>query len=66
LLASNLDGGDDEIVPDAGSAPLSAKFVKDAVVTADGRYSHGVATRNADAINEDLLAVFEGEHAVSA
>ncbi len=61
-----MHGDDDQIVPYADSAPLSAKSVKGAVLKTYKGFPHGMPTTNADVINADLLAFFKGEQAVSA
>ena len=61
-----MHGDDDQIVPYADSAPLSAKLVKDAVLKTYKGFPHGMPTTNADVINADLLAFIKGEMAVSA
>ena len=61
-----MHGDDDQIVPYADSAPLSAKLVKGAVLKTYKGFPHGMPTTNADEINADLLAFFKGEQAVSA
>src|SRR2546429_2081104 len=61
-----MHGDDDQIVPYADSAPLSAKLVKGAILKTYKGFPHGMPTTNADAINADLLAFFKGEQAVSA
>jgi non-heme chloroperoxidase len=61
-----MHGDDDQIVPYADSAPLSAKLVKGAVLKTYKGFPHGMPTTNADVINPDLLAFFKGEQAASA
>jgi non-heme chloroperoxidase len=61
-----MHGDDDQIVPYADSAPLSAKLVKGAVLKTYKGFPHGMPTTNADVINSDLLAFFKGEQAASA
>jgi non-heme chloroperoxidase len=53
-----MHGDDDQIVPYADSAPLSAKLVKGAVLKTYKGFPHGMPTTNADQINADLLAFF--------
>jgi non-heme chloroperoxidase len=60
-----MHGDDDQIVPYADSAPLSAKLVKGAVLKTYKGFPHGMPTTNADVINADLLAFFKGEQAAS-
>ncbi len=61
-----MHGDDDQIVPYADSAPLSAKLVKGAVLKTYKGFPHGMPTTNADEINADLLAFIKGEMAASA
>jgi len=56
-----MHGDDDQIVPYADSAPLSAKLVKGAVLKTYKGFPHGMPTTNADVINADLLAFIKGE-----
>ncbi len=51
-----MHGDDDQIVPIADSAPLSAKLVKGSELKIYKGYPHGMATTHADVINADLLA----------
>jgi non-heme chloroperoxidase len=60
-----MHGDDDQIVPYADSAPLSAKLVKDAVLKTYKGFPHGMPTTNADEINADLLAFMKGEMAAT-
>jgi non-heme chloroperoxidase len=53
-----LHGDDDQIVPIAASAPLSAKLLKNATLKIYAGFPHGMPTTNADQINADLLAFF--------
>jgi non-heme chloroperoxidase len=55
-----MHGDDDQIVPYADSAPLSAKLVKGAVLKTYKGFPHGMPTTNADQINADLLTFFKG------
>ena len=61
-----MHGDDDQIVPYADSAPLSAKLVKGAVLKTYKGFPHGMPTTNAAEINADLLAFIEGEMAATA
>ena len=61
-----MHGDDDQIVPYADSAPLSAKLVKGAVLKTYKGFPHGMPTTNADEINADLLAFIKGEMATTA
>ena len=49
-------GDDDQIVPYADSAPLSAKLLKNSTLKTYPGYPHGMPTTHADVINADLLA----------
>ena len=51
-----MHGDDDQIVPYADSAPLSAKLVKGAILKTYKGFPHGMPTTNAETINADLLA----------
>jgi non-heme chloroperoxidase len=51
-----LHGDDDQIVPIAASAMLSAKLVKGSTLKVYPGLSHGMCTINKDQINADLLA----------
>jgi non-heme chloroperoxidase len=51
-----LHGDDDQIVPFADSAPLSAKLVRNGTLKVYKGFPHGMATVHADIINADLLA----------
>jgi non-heme chloroperoxidase len=53
-----MHGDDDQIVPIADAALLSAKLVKGATLKVYAGYPHGMATIHADEINRDLLAFF--------
>ncbi len=50
-----MHGDDDQIVPYADSAPLSAKLVKGAILKTYQGFPHGMPTTHADQINADLL-----------
>jgi pimeloyl-ACP methyl ester carboxylesterase len=54
-----MHGDDDQIVPIADSAPLSAKLLKKGTLKVYEKYPHGMATVHADVINRDLLAFFK-------
>jgi non-heme chloroperoxidase len=47
---------DDQIVPYADSAPLSAKLLRNSTLKTYQGLPHGMPTTNADQINTDLLA----------
>lgn len=51
-----LHGDDDQIVPIAASAVLSAKLVKDATLKVYKGAPHGLCTTHKDQVNADLLA----------
>ena len=51
-----MHGDDDQIVPIADSALLSAKLLKNATLKVYKGLPHGMATTHADVINADLLA----------
>src|SRR5665213_2528010 len=55
-----LHGEDDQIVPFADSAPLSAKLLKHSTFKSYPGYPHGAFTIHADEINADLLAFIKG------
>lgn len=50
-----MHGDDDQIVPIADSAPLSAKLLKKAELKVYEKLPHGICTTHADLINSDLL-----------
>src|SRR5215472_8221455 len=51
-----MHGDDDQIVPIADSAPLSAKLLKNARLKVYEKFPHGMCTTHAGVINPDLLA----------
>ena len=51
-----MHGDDDQIVPIADSAPLSAKLLKNGTLKTYEKFPHGMCTTRADVINPDLLA----------
>jgi non-heme chloroperoxidase len=51
-----MHGDDDQIVPYADSAPLSAKLLKNGTLKTYAGFPHGMPTTHADIINADLLA----------
>jgi non-heme chloroperoxidase len=61
-----LHGDDDQIVPIADAALLSAKLVKDGTLKVYPGYPHGMCTTNPDVINRDLLAFVRGEPIVAS
>ena len=54
-------GDDDQIVPYADSAPLSAKLLKNGTLKTYPGLPHGMATTHPDIINRDILAFIRGE-----
>jgi non-heme chloroperoxidase len=54
-----MHGDDDQVVPIADSALLSAKLLKNATLKVYKGFPHGMATIHADIINTDLLAFFK-------
>jgi non-heme chloroperoxidase len=55
-----LHGDDDQIVPIADSALLSAKIVKGATLKVYKGAPHGLCTTQKDQVNSDLLAFIKG------
>jgi non-heme chloroperoxidase len=51
-----MHGDDDQIVPYADSAPLSAKLLKNSTLKTYKGFPHGMPTTEAETINSDLLA----------
>ncbi|SPR96378.1 Non-heme haloperoxidase [Cupriavidus taiwanensis] len=51
-----MHGDDDQIVPYADSAPLSAKLLRYGILKTYKGFPHGMPTTHAETINEDLLA----------
>ena len=56
-----LHGDDDQIVPIADAALLSAKLVRDGTLKVYPGLPHGMCTTEPDLINRDLLAFVRGE-----
>jgi non-heme chloroperoxidase len=56
-----MHGDDDQVVPYADSAPLSAPLLKNGRLKTYQGYPHGMPTTHADVINKDLLAFIRGE-----
>jgi non-heme chloroperoxidase len=54
-----IHGDDDQIVPIADSALLTAKIVKNATLKVYKGAPHGLCTTRKDQVNEDLLAFFK-------
>ncbi len=55
-----LHGEDDQIVPIAASAALTAKLVKNATLKTYPGGPHGLADTHKDRLNADLLAFLKG------
>jgi non-heme chloroperoxidase len=55
-----MHGDDDQIVPIADSAPLSAKLLKKGSLKIYEKFPHGMCMTHADLINADLLAFIKG------
>lgn len=55
-----MHGDDDQIVPYADSAPLSAKLLRNSALKTYKGFPHGMPTTNADEIDADLLAFIKG------
>ena len=51
-----MHGDEDQIVPYADSAPLSAKLLKNSSLKTYKGFPHGMPTTEADTINADLIA----------
>ena len=51
-----MHGDDDQIVPVADSAPLSAKLLKRSTLKIYEKLPHGMCTTHADVVNADLLS----------
>src|SRR5918996_1310665 len=54
-----MHGDDDQIVPYADSAPLSAKLLKNGTLKTYKGFPHGMPTTHAETINADLLAFLQ-------
>ena len=55
-----MHGDDDQIVPVADSAPLSAKLLTRSTLKIYTNFPHGMCTTHADVVNADILAFIEG------
>jgi non-heme chloroperoxidase len=55
-----MHGDDDQIVPYADSAPLSAKLLRNGTLKTYKGFPHGMPTTEAETINADLLAFIKG------
>jgi non-heme chloroperoxidase len=53
-------GDDDQIVPYANSAPLSAELLRHGILKTYPGFPHGMPTTHADVINADILAFIRG------
>ena len=51
-----MHGDDDQIVPIAASAPLSAKLLKNSTLKVYQKFPHGMCTTHAEVVNPDILA----------
>jgi non-heme chloroperoxidase len=56
-----MHGDDDQIVPVADSAPLSAKLLKKSVLKIYPKFPHGMCTTHAEVVNPELLAFVKTE-----
>jgi non-heme chloroperoxidase len=61
-----VHGDDDQIVPIADSALLSAKLVKNATLKVHPGLPHGMCTTNPEEINADMLAFFRSSASAAA
>src|SRR3954447_24803324 len=57
-----MHGDDDQIVPIADSAPLSAKLLKKGVLKIYDKLPHGLCTTHPDVVNPDILAFIRTEN----
>jgi non-heme chloroperoxidase len=55
-----MHGDDDQVVPIADSAPLSAKLLKKGVLKIYEKFPHGMCTTHAEVVNSDILAFVKG------
>ena len=55
-----MHGDDDQIVPIAASAPLSAKLLERGTLKVYEKLPHGMCTTHADIVNPDLLTFIKG------
>ncbi len=55
-----MHGDDDQVVPFADSAPLSAKLLKNGTLKVYEKFPHGMCTTQADVVNRDLHAFIAG------
>jgi len=61
-----MHGSDDQIVPIADSAFLSAKLLKNGTLKVYEDFPHGMCTTHAEVVNPDLLAFIKGELGLGA
>jgi non-heme chloroperoxidase len=61
-----MHSDDDQIVPYADSAPLSAKLLKNGTLKTYKGFPHGMPTTQADTINADLLAFLKADAKAAA
>ena len=54
-----MHGDDDQIVPIADSAPLSAKLLKNSTLKVYQKFPHGMITTHAEVVNPDIVAFIE-------
>jgi non-heme chloroperoxidase len=57
-----MHGDDDQIVPYADSAPLSAALLRNSTLKTYKGFPHGMPTSEADTINADLLEFLNESH----
>jgi non-heme chloroperoxidase len=58
-----MHGDDDQIVPVADAAPLSAKLLKNSTLKIYEKFPHGMCTTHAEVVNPDLLAFMKTKSA---
>jgi len=56
-----LHGDDDQVVPYADSAPLTAQLLPHATLKTHAGFPHGMPTTHAEVINADILAFIQGD-----
>jgi non-heme chloroperoxidase len=61
-----MHGDDDQIVPYADSAPLSAKLLRNSTLQTYKGFPHGMPTTEANTIATDLLAFVKGVASAAA
>jgi non-heme chloroperoxidase len=57
-----MHGDDDQIVPIADSAPLSAKLLRKSTLKIYPKFPHGMCTTHADVVNPEILAFIKGSN----